>query len=116
MPEAVASITAPAGGASSGKFPPSTTAAAIAAQRWARPVKSAPLRRSRPLPENVVVFTAPAVSAEWPCPPHVMAMMHLVLQMDAERAAKAARQLAAIYALSGDAFTGMAIQMLEEVR
>ena len=114
MPEAVIIDTQSKRWKSPGKFPVSNSAVATAAVRWRGAVQSARLKRSMPIPENVVLLSRPA--ADWPVPPHVLSMMHLTLQLNPEQAAKVAGQLAAIYALSGDAFTNLTIKMLEEIK
>jgi hypothetical protein len=113
MPEAVIINTRPSGRRSSGKFIPSTPAIAAASARWVGKAQTSGLRRSMPLPDNVVMLASTRPAADWPVPPHVLSMMHLAVQLTPAQAATVARQLAAIYAMSGDAFTDMAIKVLE---
>lgn len=77
------------------------------------PVHQIGLGVNDPVPDNVVRLDPPLCASDWPCPPHVLAMMHLVMKLSPEQASVAAGQLAAIYRLSGDAFTGMTVDMLE---
>ena len=118
MPEAAQTNILYARRSPTGKLLTNTPACERAADVWGKlPRRNRrSVSRQCPVPENVVKLVQPTSAFDWPCPPHVMAMMHVVLQLEPEAAKKVAGQLAAIYALSGDAFTDMTIGMLETVK